>query len=284
MPKPVVITTDSSADIPVYIREEFGIHYRPLYITIEDKHGLDSVDVFPADIYNAFQARGSLPKTAAASFEEYKEFFGQFTAQGAAVVHLSIGSAFSASFQSATIAAQEMEGEIYVVDSKQFCTGQGILAVRAAQYRGEGLEAAAIAERITADRTKVKALYYLHGLEFVAKSGRCPSVVAMGASLLNLHPGMIVANGEIVIGKKYRGKNAPANWLQDSCAKFMESCDPSLCFFMQTNDIPPEQYEALRRQAREMLPGVGRIVMDDVGCVIISHVGGNCYALIGMEK
>lgn len=284
MAKPVVITTDSSGDLPEYIRKEFEIHYRPIYIRVEEKEGLDGIDVFPREIYEAFRLRGALPKTAAPSPEEYKDFFEQFTAQGAAVVHVSLNAGFSSCYQFADMAAQEMEGEVYVVDSKNFCTGQGILALRGALLRREGLEAREIARQLTIERSKVRAMYYLHGLEFLSQSGRCPKLVAMGATLLNLHPGVSMKEGEIVVGKKYRGKKAPEAWLRDVCGRFMEECDMSLAFFMHTPEMPPEQYEPMERLAAELLPGVGRMVMDGVGCAIVSHVGGDCYALVGMEK
>jgi len=286
MNKPVVITTDSSADLLPHIRDEFGIQAIALHITLEGKSGRDCVDIFPMDIYNAFKQRGSLPKTAAPSMLEYKTFFEQHTSQGCAVVHISIGSRFSSCNQFASLAAEETVGEVHVFDSNQFCVGQGMLCIKAAQMRDEGLPAAEILDKLMRLRPKVKAMYYLHGLDFLAKSGRCPSVVAMGATLFNLHPCMYIdaETGEPVIGKKYRGKKAPEAWLRDCAAKFAATCDPSLCMFFYTPDLPGEQTGPMKELAKQLLPDVGRMLQDTVGCAIISHVGGNCYALIGLEK
>jgi fatty acid-binding protein DegV len=112
--------------------------------------------------------------------------------------------------------------------------------------------------------------------------------VALGASLFNLHPAVSIngGTGDITVGKKYRGKSVAAaeRWLQDSLGKFRAECDPALAFFVHTPDMPPVQYEPMQRIAVAGLSQMNRIVLGPIGCVIVSHVGGNCYALVGMKK
>ena len=287
MPMPIVLTTDSSADLPEPIRQEFDIHYMRIPITLEGNTGLDCADIFPSDIFEAFSARGALPKTAAPAPAQYQEFFESFTAQGAVVVHIAVNGKFSSCHDFACVGANEAKGEVHVVDSRNFCVGQGMLCIRAAQLRNEGLSAPEIATQLEAERKKVRAVYYLHGLDFLSKSGRCPSLVAMGATLLNLHPTITIDDGVVVIGKKYRGKKAPEAWLRDCAGKMIAQCDPEmLCAFAFTPDIPPERHEPLKNLAHELLsPQFKRMeFINELGCVVISHVGGNCFALVGMEK
>jgi len=286
MQKPVVITTDSSADLPPYVLEQYGIHIIRMYINVEGRTGRDGVEIQPMDIYDAFTERGALPKTAAPSIVEYKEFFEQFTKQGAAVVHIGLNHKFSSVIHVATLAAQEAEGEVYVVDSYQFCVGMGIMAVKAAQWRDEGLPATEIAAKVETERAKVLSLYYMDNMKFLSKSGRCPRVVAMCATLLDLHPLLSISGvtGEVVVGKKFRGKNAKEDWLRHVTAKFNEQCDPSLSFFMHSPEIPPGVYEPMNRAAKSMMPDFAGMVQDGTGCSVISHVGGGCYAMIAMMR
>jgi len=284
----IVITADSSADLPIRIREELGIHHMRIPITLEGKTGLDCVDIFPMDIYEAFKTRGAIPKTAAPSPTEYKEFFEGFTSQGAVVVHLSISSKLSSCHNFACMGAEEAQGEVIVVDTRNFCIGQGLLCVIAARLRDKGLPAAEIAAQTEAARAKIKSSYYLHGLDFLSKSGRCPSVVAAGATLLNLHPSISVdaEKGEVVIGKKYRGKNAPENWLRDNAAKLLDSCDPALLIYGHTPEIAAEQAGPMDALAKELFSGFEQLIVisDELGCTVISHVGGGCYGMAGIEK
>jgi len=240
------------------------------------------------DIYEAFKARGAIPKTAAPSPTEYKEYFESFTSQGAVVVHISISSNLSSCHNFACLGAEEAEGEVFVVDSYNFCVGHGILCMQAARLRDQGLAAAELAAQLEAARPKIKSSYYLDKLDFISKSGRVPSVVAAAAGLLNLHPSMSVdgEKGEIVIGKKYRGKNAPEAWLRDNAARLLESCDPALLIYGHTPEIPAEQAEPMDDLARQLFAGIEQlhIISDELGCTVLSHVGGGCYGMAAIEK
>lgn len=287
MEKSVVITSDSSADLPPHIRSEFGVHFFPILVRLEGKLYRDCVDLFPKDIYAAFKERGVIPKTAAPSIGEYKDFFEGFTAQGCAVVHLSLCHKLSSCFNVARLAAAECE-DVHVVDSMNFCTGSGMLCLQAARLRDQGLCAREIAEELCRLRSKVLAYYIPENLVFISKSGRCSALTAWGANLLKLRPMVTVDgnSGEIVIGKKYRGPLAAVqeSFLRDAVADARGRMDDSLAFVMHTPDMRPEQFGPLGALAKELLPNVKRWIMHDVGCTIVSHVGTECFAFIAMEK
>ena len=294
MTKQVIITTDSSADMPPQLRGEIGLRAMPLHIATNGRNGRDCVDIFPADLFEAHRLHKAIPKTAAPSPEEYREFFEGFTGQGADVVHVSLNGKVSSCWQNAVRGAQEAEGEVHVVDCRMFCFSQGMLCIQAGRLRGEGLAAAEIAEELTRLRSKVWGWYDLDGLEFIAKSGRLPSVVAFGASLFSIHPAVFAdgSTGEFIIGKKYRGKSGPAAeaWMRDQARRFLEECDPAFCMIGHTSDVPAEISGPVFDIAREILqPHVGRLVFDGegkgcAGCVTVSHVGGGSFAIAGMAK
>ncbi|MCL2106090.1 MAG: DegV family protein [Oscillospiraceae bacterium] len=284
--KPVVITADSSADLPADIREEFAIHFLPIYVQLDGTFYQDCVDIFPRDIYEAFDRRGILPKTAAPSIGEYQSFFRQFTERGSAVVHLSLNHQMSSCFRVACLAAEELE-DVHVVDTRSFCTASGMLCVQAARLRDAGLGAADIAARLTELRGKIRGYFIPDNLDFISKSGRCSVLAAWGANLLKLRPMVAVdgSTGDLIIGKKYRGQRVAVyeQFLRDACAMARDTMDSALAFFMHTPDMAKEEYERYNALAKELLPHVGRLVTDDVGCTIVSHVGKNCVALITID-
>ncbi|MDR2687739.1 MAG: DegV family EDD domain-containing protein [Oscillospiraceae bacterium] len=292
MTKQVIITSDSAADIPRQMRGEIGLRTLPLHIISEGRSGRDCVDISPGEIFQAFCARKSIPKTAAPSPEEYRAFFEGFTRQGASVVHISLSHKHSSCCQNAMLAAREAEGEVHVADSLNFCISLGMLCIQAHRLRGEGLAAGEIAAELTRLRGKVWGWYYLDALDFIAKSGRFPAVLALGAGLLSLHPAIYAdgSTGGFVIGRKYRGKSAQTTeaWLRDTARRFLEECDPALCIYAHTPDIPTALSEPLYGLARELLlPHVGRLEFGGAGCVgcaTISHVGGGCFGIVGMAR
>ena len=287
MEKPVVITADSSADLPHYIRGEFGIHFFPIIISLEGRDYRDCVDLFPKDIYAAYKERGVIPKTAAPSIGDYKSFFEGFTSQGVSVVHMALSHRLSSCCNVAQLAAAECE-DVHVVDTMSFCTSAGMLCIQAALLRDKGLSAPAIAEELLRLRERVLAYYIPDNLAFISKGGRCSALTAWGANLLKLRP-MVTINGstgDIVIGKKYRGALAAVqeSFLRDAIANAKDRMDDSIACVMHTPDMLPQQYGPLEALAKELLPNVKRWIMGDVGCAIVSHVGTECFAFIAMEK
>ena len=119
--KDVVITADSTCDLPPHIIEKNNIIITPLSVLLGDKSYLDGIDVFPDDIYKYVEKTGILPKTSAVTPAQYYEVFEKASQEGKAVVHIGLSSAISSSYQNACIAASEFDN-IYCVDSKSLCT------------------------------------------------------------------------------------------------------------------------------------------------------------------
>ena len=190
----VKITSDSTCDLSPELINRYDIGILPLLITFGEKAFRDGVDVSPEDIYQFVDETKSLPKTCALNTTEYEEFFRKWTDQGYALVHFCIGSKFSSTCQNAQIAASSMEN-VYVVDSENLSTGQGLLVLRAAELQKEGLGADEIFKTCTALAPLVEASFVLDDLEYLVKGGRCSGVAAFGANLLKLKPCIEVRSG-----------------------------------------------------------------------------------------
>ena len=283
----VVITADSAADLPPGIRQEFGIHFIPLYVTLGENQGRDCVDIFPEDIYKAYTRQGIYPKTAAPSIGDYEAFFEEY--RGCAIVHISMGAAYSSGFQVAQIAARGLpQEEIHVLDSGLISTAMGVLCVQAARLRDDGLPAHEIVARLEECKGQVVGHVYLDTLDMIAKGGRVPAFSAMAANVLRIHPSVVTdgITGSLKIGKKYRGKTEQAQkaWLEDTLFALRGKIDPALVFFMRTPGIPPEQYEELEHMVKTRLPEIERLIYDSIGCMCLSHCGFNCVELASLKK
>ena len=127
--KEVVITADSTCDLPKSIIEKNNIVITPLSILLGEESFKDGVDVFPQNVYDFVAKTGTLPKTSAVTPAQYYEVFDKITKEGKAVVHISLSSAISSSYQNACLAASDFE-DVYVVDSKSLCTAMGLLFLK----------------------------------------------------------------------------------------------------------------------------------------------------------
>lgn len=200
----VKIISDSTCDLSPELLERYDIAITPLCVIKDGKEFHDGVDITPADIFAHVDGGRDLCSTAAVSQFEYTEMFTRYAKDCDAVVQINIGSNFSCCYQNACLAAQDFDN-VYVVDSGNLSSGQGLLVVAAAKLAEQGLSGAEIAERMRALVPKVEASFLIERLDYMRKGGRCSAVAALGANLLNLKPCIEVREGKMGVCKKYRG-------------------------------------------------------------------------------
>ena len=207
----IQITGDSTIDLSKEIIKKYDIKIQSLYVNLGEESYRDGVTITPEDIYAYVDKTGTLPKSAAPSVGDYVDFFEEVKKDAEAVIHFSIGSSLSSSHNNARLAATEFDN-VYVIDTENLSTGSALLVLEACEMAQSGMEAEKIVEEIKALVPKVDASFIVNQLDYLAKGGRCSGLVALGANVLKLRPTLIVKDGKIEVGKKYRGP-------YDSCVK-----------------------------------------------------------------
>ena len=279
----VKITSDSTCDLSPELVSQYDIGILPLLITFGEKTYRDGVDTTPEDIYRFVEETGSLPKTCALNTAEYEEFFRSWTEQGYALVHFCIGGRFSSTCQNACIAAAGMEN-VFVVDSENLSTGQGLLVLRAAELQQQGRSAKEIYEACTALAPYVEASFVLDDLEYLVKGGRCSGVAAFGANLLKLKPCIEVRSGTMEPTKKYRGKiqNVILEYVTDRLTG-RDDLDKSRIFITHTR-CEQEWVDAARNKVMELVPDFCEILDTTAGATVTTHCGPSTLGILFIRK
>ena len=200
----IKITATSTCDLPPDLVERHQITIVPLYVSYGGDTYRDGVDAAPEDIFRHVEGGGALPSTSAVNIADYQALFAELSPKYDAVLHITIGSEFSCCYQNALVAAADFPN-VHVVDSRNLTVGQGLLVLEAARAaeRGDSVEdVLAMLEELSG---KVDTTFVVDKLDYLAKGGRCSSVVALGANLLKLKPCIVLADGSMSVGKKYRG-------------------------------------------------------------------------------
>lgn len=100
----------------------------------------------------------------------------------------------------------EGNDKVFVVDSLNLSSGVGHVVLEACDMAEKGLNGAEIKKALDEDIIpNVETSFVLDRLDYMVRGGRCSAVSALGANLLQLHPGIEVANGKMRVAKKYRG-------------------------------------------------------------------------------
>ena len=203
----IKIISDSTCDLSQELLEKYNISIVPLTIIKDGEAFSDGITITPADIFAHVANGGDLCSTTAMNVGEYIEQFGKFTADYDGVLHINIGSSFSSSYQNACLAAEEFDN-VRVVDSQNLSTGQGLVVLEACKLAETCNSLDELQEQVQAFTSRVEASFLLNQLAYMVKGGRCSSVVALGANLLNLKPCIEVRDGKMSVVKKYRGNFA----------------------------------------------------------------------------
>lgn len=283
--KDIAITTDSTCDLPQRFIDENDITVVPLTVLLGDTVYRDGVDIKPDDVYSFVEKTGKLPKTSAVTPAEYFEVFKQLTDEGKKVVHIGFSSGLSSSFQNACVAASEFDN-VFCVDSKTLCTAQGLLVLKACDYREKGMDAKKIADRVTKLVPKVSATFVLDGLEYLHKGGRCSSVARLGANVLGIKPSIAVDNqtGKLEVSKKYRGKTEIVykQYIADRMNE-IKRIQPDRVVIAESGGVS-SQIIAFAKGVIEGKDKFNQVIVADAGCTISSHCGPKTFAIFYIKK
>ncbi|MBQ6413252.1 MAG: DegV family protein [Ruminococcus sp.] len=282
----IIITADSTADIPAEIAQKYNIRISPLHVLYDDEDYADGVDITPEYIIERYEERNQLPSTSAVTPEEYRLFFKQILREGYdEIVHIAFCSDMSSTYQNAVIAAGEFDEKIYVVDSRCLSVGMMLLAIRACEFRDMGFSGERIADIVKDLTERNIGGFLLSQLEFLHKGGRCSSVSLLGANLLNIKPSIVVKDGAMSVAKKYRGKDEMCRlkYMKDRIAEYEDRIDTSRIVLHTTCDLTDKERKMYKKELKKLIK-CDEIIVSTAGCVITSHCGPGTFSLFFMLK
>ena len=207
----VRIICDSSADVSEETREKITVI--PLNLYFGDEEYLDGVNITYKEFYEKLIESDELPHTSQANPETFRSVFEEVEKNNETAILITLSSTLSGTYQSALIAAEDYEGKIYVVDSKNATIGSGILAELAVRLSEEGLSAKEIFDKLNEEKEKICLMGIVDTLEYLKRGGRISSTAAFAGDLLGIKPVLRIKDGEIVILGKARGSKKSNNLL-----------------------------------------------------------------------
>lgn len=278
----IKVLSDSTCDLPPELLEKYDISLIPLAIIKDGKTYLDGIDITTADIFKHVAEGGALCSTAAINVTEYQAHFAKYASEYDGVLHINISSEFSCSHQNACIAASEFDN-VRVVDSRNLSTGQGLVVLKACALAETCSSMDELKEKLDEFTPRVEASFLLDQLNYMVKGGRCSSVVALGANLLNLKPCIEVKNGKMSVVKKYRGNYAKclASYVKDRLAD-RDDLDRETLFITRT-PVSDVCLDAVR-QAVDNYADFENIYWSEAGCTVSCHCGPGTLGVLFVRK
>lgn len=278
----IKIVSDSTCDLSAALIERYDIDIVPLYVNLGGKTVRDGVGLSPEDIYSYVRKTGTLPGTVACSVQDFRGCFKKWTDLGFEVVCHTISSEMSCTFQNAVIAAQEFEG-VRVVDSRNLSTGVGHVVIHSALLAQQGKTVDEIVKEQQAYVSKVRSSFILETLDYMKKGGRCSSVAVLGANLLKIKPSILVEEGVMRVGRKYRGTlEKVLDAYVDDQLEGRGDIRTDRIFITHTG-CSREIVERVRARIARHL-AFDEVLETTAGCTVTSHSGPNTLGILFVVK
>jgi DegV family protein with EDD domain len=276
----VHIFTDSTADLGKNLADQSGIHTIPLYVYIRDHTYADGVDITIEDLYQSVNETGQLPKTSAPTVIDFQQ---AFSIAGESIF-ISLSSSLSATYQNALLAKNTLEqGKVHIVDSLNLSTGIGLLALKAADLRDQGLAAGEIAQRIEGLKPKVRTSFVIETLDYLYKGGRCSAMQSIMGSLLHIRPVIAVRpDGSLGVKSKTRGTRQKAfRAMLDDFTENLPQINLERVFVTHSGCVEDAEY--LKGELLKIAP-IQQIYITRAGSVIASHCGPATIGILYLVK
>lgn len=279
-----IITTESGSDLPKEFIDRHNIYIIPMHVTMGDKTYEDgSFKVEKAFEY--YEKTGTLPKTSGSTPQDNTNIFEEVRAEypDAHIIHIAYSAVTTVSYKAAQIAAEEFEN-IHLVDAKHVTFGLTAVVKATAEFIEENPEATPdeIISYVEDVRERTKMVFLPKTLLYLRAGGRVSNLAYHGANLLKLQPTIILENGYLVSGKKYRGS-------------FERSLTRTMNDFFSTYDIEPDSVliggaPGVTDSQKQMVidiakeNGITNPVWRDTGAVISCHGGPGAVGIAGIIR
>lgn len=265
------ITSDSTCDLGKLV-EERNIGILPLQVNLDANLYRDGVDITPEDIFKFVEETKKLPMTSAPSVVEYEEFFEEQLKGYDELIHFNISSKSSGSHNFAKMAAESFGGKVRVIDSKALSSGQGLLVLQACDLRDQGKSSEEIEAVVNETKNHVNTSFVPDSLDYLHKGGRVSGMIKVAAGMFKIHPLIYMDDGQLVPGKKYKGRMdiLIKQYVQD-LKDLYPSYDKTRCFI--THSTADEVVVNAAREKVKELFDFEEIIETVAGSIITSHCG-----------
>ena len=282
-----VLSCCSTADMPREYFKKRNIPFICYHFTMDGREYPD--DLGQSMSFEEFFQRiaaGALPTTSQVNVAEFLDYFEPFLKQGRDILHISLSSGLSGTYNSAVLARQQLlekypDRNLVIVDSLGASSGYGLLVDMAADLRDSGGSLQEVQALIEQKKLHIHHWFFSSDLTHYRRGGRISAASATFGTLLSICPLMNMNfEGKLIPREKIRTKKKAiseivsrmeghaVDGLQYSGKCFISH---SACF---------EDARAVADLVEQNFPNLSeKVLINSIGTVIGSHTGPGTVAL-----
>lgn len=287
-----ILSGESTADLTVDEFKSRDIDYICYHYTIGNEEHIDDFgQSLSLDTFYKRMAEGEITKTSQIGLNDYMVFFEKFLKEGKDILHLTLSSGISGTYNSASTAAdilkeQYPDRKIYIVDSLCASSGFGLLMARLGDLRKQGVGIDEL--RAYAEDYKLHLIHWFFStdLKYYVRGGRVSKTAGFLGNLLNICPLLNVdQEGKLIPREKVRTVKKVENALVDKMEAY---CNNGLDYdeecFISHSDCLNYAME-VKDKIEERFPNLkGKVKIFPIGAIVGCHSGPGTVALFFWGK
>lgn len=276
----IAIVTDSTAYLPDEFIQEHEITVVPLSVNFGSDSRREGFDLHTREFYDMLPTVKELPSTSQPAVGEFVQAFERLTATHDSVLGIFLSAGLSGTFNSAQTAANMVEGDITVIDSKLTSHFLGGMVREAVAMRDAGKSKQEIIARMEHMIENRGAYFIVDSLEHLHRGGRISGVSALVGSLLQVKPILYVTpEGKLDALEKVRTRKKALDrvldlFREDKAQHAGQSVHLAVVYSYNLDDAKEFQ-ERIRLEFPDVEPD-----LSELGPVIGTHVGPGVLAVV----
>jgi len=287
-----ILSCCSTADVTEEKLRAMDVHYICNTYTMNGVAYKD--DLGKTIPYKEFYDRirnGEVGVTSLINEADYIDYFEPFLKDGKDVLHVTLSSGLSSTFQSALSAAEDLkerypERKLLIIDSRGASSGYGLQMEALSKLRAEGKTIDELYDWSMNNRLHIHHLFCSTTLTYYVRGGRISPAAGKIGNLLGICPVMRMDHpGHLAVHSRVRTKKRALRALVDQMAELADGGEQysGRCFISHSDCL--EDALELKRLVEERFPHIdGEIEVYMIGTTIGCHSGPGTVAVYFFGK
>ena len=279
---PVMISTDSTSDLPKNLVEKHQIAVIPYRVVTEDGEFMDGVETETDGILSYLEEKQNHAHSQPPAVEDYEEYFAEQLTKAQYIIHIVIAKNTSKAYENALEASKTFDN-VSVIDSGQMSSGMGLTVLCAAEYAANGMPADAIIKEMEQRKKQVKTSFVVTSTEYLARSGRISSKVNTLCQAFMIHPVIVLKNSSMKVGAVRVGKRVYV-WKKyiASTLRRQHEIDKKILFITYSG-LTDEELREIEKQVKKKVV-FERVIYQKASSAIATNCGPGAFGLIFMRN
>ncbi len=280
--RPVVITTESVADLPPALLKKYKITTIPHLVRTEDGIFKDGVEIDTNGVLAYMEDTNHSVNPGPPDTSAYEAFFADQLTKANNVIHISISSKIQNTGYPIALEAANSFENVTVFDSSHLSSGQGLMAIVAARLADAGMNKNEILFSLENYKNRINTSFIVDSLEYLARSKQVTKNMANITKAFMARPLLVMKDGEMKAKKMYFGSR------EKTWKKYIDS---SLSGLVPAKTIVFVTYVGLSKKEldwiRKRIEKKGTydvLIFEQANATIAANCGPGTFGIITTER